>query len=88
MFKHSTTFNNNSSETVLGMCIRQKDPRTRVLGLSLSFACFVEQGRVGESRAGQGRAGQSRARTFKKQRGFGGKEGRVRRVRGREGKVR
>lgn len=45
-----STFNNNSSsKTVLGMCIRQKDPRTRVLGLF--FACFVEQGRVELGRA-------------------------------------
>lgn len=51
--------NNSSSKTVLGMCIRHKDPRTRVLGLFL--ACFVEQGRVGQSRAGQ-----SRARIFRK----------------------
>lgn len=77
MFKHSTT--TAAATTVLGMCIRQKDPRTRVLGLF--FACFVEQGRAGQGKDIQ-----------KKNEGLGGREvGRVRRVkrvRGREGKVR
>lgn len=41
-----STFNSSSSKTVLGMCIRQRDPRTRALGLF--FACFVEQGRAGQ----------------------------------------
>lgn len=43
--------NNSSSKTVLGMCIRQKDPRTRVLGLSLLFVLLCFQ----VCRVGQGK---------------------------------